>query len=83
MMPAALAPCNSRRADLERCRCPAVYPNYIPMHPAAVRAMQSLLVGYRFADVYGHTWGRNILGDGRAAVHRSFARYFRAVGAAA
>ena len=59
------------------------YPNYIPMHPDAVRAMQSLLLGYRFADVYGYTWGRNILGDARAAVDRSFARYFRAVGAAA
>jgi glutathione S-transferase len=59
------------------------YANYIPMHPAAVRAMQRRLQGNRFADLYGYTRGRNILGDARAAVDRSFERYLRAVGAAA
>jgi glyoxylase-like metal-dependent hydrolase (beta-lactamase superfamily II) len=56
------------------------YPNYIPMHPDAVRTMRRRLEGYEFADVYGYTWGRNIIGDGRAAVDRSFDRYLQAVG---
>jgi glyoxylase-like metal-dependent hydrolase (beta-lactamase superfamily II) len=58
------------------------YPNYIPLHPEAVRTLQRRLDGYRFDDVFGYTWGRNILGDGRAAVDRSFDRYLRAIGAA-
>jgi hypothetical protein len=43
--------------------------------------MQRRLDGYRFDDVFGYTWGRNILGDGRAAVDRSFDRYLRAIDA--
>jgi glyoxylase-like metal-dependent hydrolase (beta-lactamase superfamily II) len=58
------------------------YPNYIPMHPEDVRAMRERLDGYEFDDVYGYTWGRNIIGNGRAAVDESFDRYLRAVGAA-
>jgi hypothetical protein len=42
--------------------------------------MRRRLEGYEFADVYGYTWGRNIIGDGRAAVDRSFDRYLQAVG---
>ncbi|HWK74428.1 MAG TPA: hypothetical protein VNQ81_09180 [Povalibacter sp.] len=57
------------------------YPNYIPMHPDAVRDMRRRLEGYEFDDVYGYTWGRNILGGGRAAVDRSFERYLEAIGA--
>ena len=38
--------------------------------------------GYDYDDVYGYTWGRNIIGNGRAAVDASFDRYFRAIGAA-
>jgi glyoxylase-like metal-dependent hydrolase (beta-lactamase superfamily II) len=56
------------------------YPNHIPMHPDAVRAMQQRLAGYDFADVYGFSRGRNIIGGGRAAVDRSFERYLGAVG---
>ena len=58
------------------------YPNYIPMHPEDVRAMRTRLDGYEFDDVYGYTWGRNIIGGGRRAVDASFDRYLRAVGAA-
>jgi glyoxylase-like metal-dependent hydrolase (beta-lactamase superfamily II) len=57
------------------------YPNYIPMKPSDVRAMQARLEGLAFDDVYGFTWGRNIIGGGRAAVDRSFARFLGAVAA--
>lgn len=56
------------------------YPNYIPMHPDAVRAMRTALAGFAFEDVYGYTWGRNIIGGGRAAVDASFERYLSAIG---
>lgn len=57
------------------------YPNYIPMKTGDVRAMQARLEGLAFDDVYGFTWGRNIIGGGRAAVDRSFARHLAAVAA--
>jgi hypothetical protein len=55
------------------------YPNYMPMRPDAVRDMQARLAGYAFEDVYGYTWGRNIIGGGRAAVDASFERYLAAL----
>ncbi len=55
------------------------YPNLIPMKAADVRAMRSRLEGLEFEDVHGYTWGRDILGDGRAAVDASFERYLAAV----
>lgn len=55
------------------------YPNYVPMKPADVRGIRALLAGRTFDDVYGYTWGRNILGGGRAAVDASFERYLAAV----
>lgn len=57
------------------------YPNHIPMPPADVRRMRVLLEGLAFEDVYGYSWGRNILGGGRAAVDASLARYLRQVAA--
>lgn len=57
------------------------YPNFIPMQPSAVHRMRALLGGYEYEDVYGFSHGRNILGDGRAAIERSFERYFQAVAA--
>ncbi|HEV7914018.1 MAG TPA: hypothetical protein VGP22_09640 [Albitalea sp.] len=55
------------------------YPNYIPMKPGDVRQMRTLLEGREFDDVFGFTWGRNIVGGGRAAVDRSFDRYLQAM----
>lgn len=55
------------------------YPNLIPMKPADVHAMRARLNGYEYEDVYGYTWGRDILGLGRAAVDASFERYLGAV----
>ena len=44
------------------------YPNYVPMKPDDVRGMRSRLCGYAFQDVFGYTWGRNIIGGELAAV---------------
>jgi hypothetical protein len=55
------------------------YPNLIPMRTSDVVAMRGRLAKYEFEDVYGYTWGRNIIGGGRAAVDRSFERYLQAV----
>lgn len=57
------------------------YPNYIPMRGSDVRAMQERLAAYDFEDVYGYTWGRNILGGGRAAVDASFERFLQRLAA--
>jgi glyoxylase-like metal-dependent hydrolase (beta-lactamase superfamily II) len=55
------------------------YPNYMPMRPADVRAMQELLRNFQFDNVYGFSRGRNILGDGRAALDQSIQRFLAAV----
>lgn len=57
------------------------YPNYIPLHPDEVRSVVARVADVDFVDVYGYETGRNILGDGKAAVARSVTRYLRAVGA--
>jgi glyoxylase-like metal-dependent hydrolase (beta-lactamase superfamily II) len=57
------------------------YPNYIPMRTGDVVAMRERLRGFAFEDVYGYSWGRNILGGGRAAVDASFERHLAAVAA--
>jgi len=57
------------------------YPNLIPMRSREVRHMRALLDGVAFDDVYGYTWGRNIIGGGRAAVDDSFERYLAAIAA--
>ena len=54
------------------------YPNYIPMRTSDVREMQARLAPFEYEDVYGYSWGRNILGGGRAAVDASFERFFAA-----
>lgn len=56
------------------------YPNYIPMHPDEVRAIQRRLAPYRFEDVFGYSYGRNIRGAAHRALDKSVARYLRAVG---
>jgi glyoxylase-like metal-dependent hydrolase (beta-lactamase superfamily II) len=57
------------------------YPNFIPMATGDVRAMRDRLARFAFEDVYGYTWGRNIIGGARAAVDASFERHLRAVAA--
>ncbi len=55
------------------------FPNLLPMKPSDVLAMRERLAPFEFEDVYGYTWGRNIIGGGRAAVDRSFERYLQTV----
>jgi hypothetical protein len=57
------------------------YPNFIPMHPDAVRLIRSRVEPYQFEDVFGYSHGRNIVSGARDAVTRSFDRYLSAVGA--
>lgn len=55
-------------------------PNHVPSHPDDVAEIRRRLDGVDFDDLYGFTWGLNIIGDARARVDESFDRYFRAVG---
>lgn len=55
------------------------YPNMVPMRTSDVIAMRQRLADYAFEDVFGYTWGLNIIGGGRQAVDVSFARYLAAV----
>ncbi len=55
------------------------YPNLVPMKTSDVVAMRERLASYEFDDVFGYTWGRNIIGGGREAVDASYDRYLAAV----
>ena len=55
-------------------------PNFIPVHPDRVAEIRRRLDGLKFDDVYGFTWGLNIIGDGRSAVDEWFERYLHTVG---
>ena len=57
-------------------------PNHIPMHPDCVTDIRARLADIHFDDVYGFTWGLNLLGDACARVDASFDRYLTAVGRA-
>ncbi len=57
------------------------YPNHIPARPADVRRMRGLLARLDYCDVYGFSWGRNLIGGAHAAVEASFDRYFAQVSA--
>jgi len=56
-------------------------PNFTPMKPSAVRRMRALLAPYDYDDVYGFSWGRNILGGGKRAVEASFDKFLAQVAA--
>lgn len=56
-------------------------PNYTPMRPSDVRRMRALLAPFDYDDVYGFSWGRNIIGNGKAAVEASFDRFLLQVAA--
>lgn len=57
-------------------------PNYIPVGPHVIRDLQCRLADVDFDDLYGFTWGRNLIGDAAAAVARSLTRYLDIVAAA-
>lgn len=50
-------------------------PNFIPVGPQVITDLQARLRGVEFDDLYGFTWGRNIIGHAREAVDRSLSRY--------
>lgn len=55
------------------------YPNLIPLAPHAVRRIARALVDLDYDDVYGFSWGRNIIGGGKVAILRSVSRYLAAL----
>ena len=55
-------------------------PNYIPAHPDFVAETRRRVEPLDFDDVYGFTWGLNVLGNAKDAVDESFDRYFTAIG---
>ena len=55
------------------------YPNYIPMKASDVRAIRERLAPFAFEQVFGFSWGRNVVNNGRAAVEASFDRFFHTI----
>jgi hypothetical protein len=55
------------------------YPNLIPVSAAVVERVVDRLAPYQFERIYGAFAEREIEADGKAALHRSAARYIRAV----
>ena len=55
------------------------YPNMIPLPPADVRVMRERLAPLAYDDLFGFTWGRQIIGGAKQAVEASFDRYLAAV----
>jgi hypothetical protein len=56
------------------------YPNYIPLGGGAVRRLAGALAPYRFEQIYGAFWSRNVTAEGSDVVRRSVERYLRAIG---
>jgi len=54
-------------------------PNYIPVGPGTIRDISDRLMGLDFDDVYGFTWGPDIIGGARVAVDESLDRYLAAI----
>lgn len=57
------------------------YPNHIPLGPGALQRLEDRLAGICFDDLFGFAPGRQIVGDARARVAASFARYRAAISA--
>jgi glyoxylase-like metal-dependent hydrolase (beta-lactamase superfamily II) len=55
------------------------YPNMIPLPPADVRRIKDRLAPLAFDDVFGFTWGRQIIGEAKCAVDTSIDRYLAAI----
>jgi hypothetical protein len=54
-------------------------PNFVPVGPAVIHDLRARLEGVEIDDVYGFTWGLNIIGGARAAIDESFDRYLAAI----
>ncbi|MET0323631.1 MAG: MBL fold metallo-hydrolase [Ilumatobacteraceae bacterium] len=55
-------------------------PNFIPVDASVIHDVRARLDGLHFDDVYGFTWGLNIMGGARQAVDESLQRYLDAIG---
>lgn len=55
-------------------------PNYVPVAAPVIDDIRGRLADIDFDDVYGFTWGLNIIGGARTAVDASFDRYLAAIG---
>ena len=56
-------------------------PNYIPVGASTIADLQRRLAGIAFDDLYGFTWGLNIVGGADQAVADSLDRYLQAIAA--
>ena len=54
-------------------------PNYIPVGANTIVELRDRLADVEFDDLYGFTWGLNIMGDARQAVEASLDRYLDAI----
>lgn len=55
------------------------YPNIIPLNRRAVSTIASALAPYRFDNIFGAWWRRNIIGGAHEAFERSVERYLAAI----
>jgi glyoxylase-like metal-dependent hydrolase (beta-lactamase superfamily II) len=55
------------------------FPNYIPVNAASVRRIVEILQSYRFEQIYGAWFGRNIKTDAKQALRYSAERYIAAI----
>lgn len=55
------------------------YPNAIPLGPAQLKLLQSRVAPLSYDDVFGYSTARQIIGNGKASIDASFARYREAV----
>jgi glyoxylase-like metal-dependent hydrolase (beta-lactamase superfamily II) len=54
-------------------------PNFIPVGPGTIEDVRRNLDGLEFDDLYGFTWGLNVIGGARRAVDESLDRYLAAI----
>jgi DNA-directed RNA polymerase subunit RPC12/RpoP len=53
------------------------YPNLIPLGPPEINRILERIEPFPFEQIYGAWWKANVLGNAKAAVHRSAERYLR------
>jgi glyoxylase-like metal-dependent hydrolase (beta-lactamase superfamily II) len=56
-------------------------PNYVPVPAATIRDVLARIEPLAFDDLYGFSWGRNILSEAKAAATASLEHYLVAIGA--
>lgn len=55
------------------------YPNLIPLPSSTVRRIEAAVEPFEFDRIYGAWWGKVVVTDAKATVHRSADRYIRAL----